>query len=379
MINRLKNSAGPTSRQASSRMSGARALAPVPLQVLVGVLDHHDGGVHHGADGDGDAAEAHDVGVHAQRVHDGESDQHPDRQHEDGHQGAPEMQQEQRAYRRHHRAFLDQGAAQVVDGPEDQVGAVVHRLDRDAFRQARREFGQAVLDVLDDLQGVLAVAGQRDAGNHLALAVEFGDAAPLVRDQFHPRHVAQQHRGAVLGLEDQAFQVGLAMQVAAPAHHVLGLRPLDHPAADIAVAVLQHLGHRPQRKPEGLQLVGIDRDLVLLDEAAEARDLRHALGLGQLVAHEPVLQGAQFRQRIGLAQQRVLVDPAHPGGVRPQLRRHVRGQAPGGEVQVFQDAGTRPVDIGAVLENDVDEGRAEEGEPRTTLERGTLSMDVARG
>jgi hypothetical protein len=37
------------------------------------------------------------------------------------------------------------------------------------------------------------------------------------------------------------------------------------------------------------------------------------------------------------------------------------GHAPGGEVEVLQHARARPVDVGAVLEDDVDEGRAEEG------------------
>ena len=36
-------------------------LALVALEVLVGVLDHDDDGVDHRADGDGDAAERHDV------------------------------------------------------------------------------------------------------------------------------------------------------------------------------------------------------------------------------------------------------------------------------------------------------------------------------
>ena len=39
------------------------------LQVLVGVFDHHDGRVDHRANGDRDAAQAHDVGVHAQQAH----------------------------------------------------------------------------------------------------------------------------------------------------------------------------------------------------------------------------------------------------------------------------------------------------------------------
>ena len=63
------------------------------------------------------------------------------------------------------------------------------------------------------------------------------------------------------------------------------------------------------------------------------------------------------------ASTRVLVDPAHArwhparaAGVTP-LR-----QAAGSEVEVFQHARARPVDVGAVLENDVDERRAEERE-----------------
>ena len=40
-------------------------LALVALHVLVRVFDHDDDGVHHGADGDGNAAQRHDVGADA--------------------------------------------------------------------------------------------------------------------------------------------------------------------------------------------------------------------------------------------------------------------------------------------------------------------------
>ncbi len=50
----------------------ARLVLRRSLQVLVGVLDHDDGRVDHGANGDGDAAEAHDVRAHAERPHRGE-------------------------------------------------------------------------------------------------------------------------------------------------------------------------------------------------------------------------------------------------------------------------------------------------------------------
>jgi hypothetical protein len=65
--------------------------------MLVRVLDHHDGGVDHGADGDGDAAQAHQVGGHAERAHGDEGDQDADRQHQDGDQRAAHVQQENEA------------------------------------------------------------------------------------------------------------------------------------------------------------------------------------------------------------------------------------------------------------------------------------------
>ncbi|MNX98826.1 hypothetical protein D3C86_1312470 [compost metagenome] len=56
------------------------------LNLLVGVLDHHHGGIDHGADGDGDSAQGHDVGVDALVAHDDEGNQHPHRQRNDRHQ-----------------------------------------------------------------------------------------------------------------------------------------------------------------------------------------------------------------------------------------------------------------------------------------------------
>ena len=112
MISSEKNSAGPTSLQAAMMASVAARVAfgLQPLEMLVRVLDHDDGGIDHGADGDGDAAQAHDVGVHAQQAHGDEGDQHADRQHDDGHQGAAHMQQEHDADQRDDDAFLEQRA-----------------------------------------------------------------------------------------------------------------------------------------------------------------------------------------------------------------------------------------------------------------------------
>jgi hypothetical protein len=86
---------------------------------------------------------------------------------------------------------------------------------------------------VDDLQRILAIAGHRDARHHFPFAVQFGQPPPLVRRQFHPRDVADQHRRALVGLDHQAFDVVLAAQVALAAHHVLGLGHFHHAATHV--------------------------------------------------------------------------------------------------------------------------------------------------
>ena len=194
------------------------------------------------------------------------------------------------------QAFFEQGGFQGGDGPLDQLGAVVDRLDLRALGQARSDLGEPRLDVLDHRERVLAIALDGDAADRLALAVQLGRAAALVGRQFHPRHVAQQHRSAALGLEHDALDVLDAAQIAAPAHHVFGLGQFDHPPANVPVGVADRLAQPRQRNVEGLEAARIDHHAVLADEAADAGDLGHAFGLGQGEADLPVLGRAQLRQ-----------------------------------------------------------------------------------
>src|SRR5438045_1421132 len=50
-----------------------------------------------------------------------------------------------------------------------------HRMDK--LRKRGRDFGKLLLDAVDHMQCILAIALQRDATHHLALAIELGDAA----------------------------------------------------------------------------------------------------------------------------------------------------------------------------------------------------------
>ncbi len=127
MTSREKKSAGPTSLAASIMTCARGSSGRQPLEVLVRVLDHDDRRVHHGADGDRDAAEAHDVGADARaRTCTMNGDQHADRQGEDGDQRAADVQQEDDADERDDRCFPRCSVSlQRVDGAVDQLGAVV--------------------------------------------------------------------------------------------------------------------------------------------------------------------------------------------------------------------------------------------------------------
>ena len=108
--------------------------------MLVGVLDHDDRRIHHGANGNGDAAQAHDVGIEPQHVHGGQRDEHADGQHDDGHQRAPCVHEKHHADHGHDDAFLDQDPFQIVDRPMDQVGTVIDGLQRHTLRQTAGDF-----------------------------------------------------------------------------------------------------------------------------------------------------------------------------------------------------------------------------------------------
>ena len=89
-----------------------RGVAAVPfakvLQMLVGVFHHDDGRVHHRADGDGDAAQRHDVRGQAEPMHRHEGKDDRNRQGDDGHQSGTDVPEENQADQRHDDAFLDQ-------------------------------------------------------------------------------------------------------------------------------------------------------------------------------------------------------------------------------------------------------------------------------
>ena len=97
----------------------------------------------------------------------------------------------------------------VSIGRLDQLRAVVDRHDLGALRQARRDLGEARLDALDHVERIGPEALQNDAARDLALAVQFGEAAPLVRTELDPRDVPHPKGRAVVGFQHDVLDVAM--------------------------------------------------------------------------------------------------------------------------------------------------------------------------
>jgi hypothetical protein len=86
------------------------------FDVLVRVLDHDHCRIHHGSDRDRDAAQGHDVRVHALVVHDDECHENAQGQRNDGDHGRAQMEQENEAHQRDDDEFFDQLLVQIAHG-----------------------------------------------------------------------------------------------------------------------------------------------------------------------------------------------------------------------------------------------------------------------
>ncbi len=296
-------------------------------------------------------------------MHDDERDQDTDRQAEENDCGRAQVKQKYRTDQRHNEELLDELALQGVDRALDEVRAVVGHDHVDAIRQAALEFRQTLLDHVDGLRRVLTPAHDDDAADDFAFAVELGDAAAHLRTQPDLRDVREHQRRAFLVYaERDVGEVLLVLQVAGRADHVLGFAHLDDGAAGLLVAVADRVLEPRQWNAEGAQLVGIDHDLVLAHHAADRRHLGDARHRLQLVLQEPVLQAAQLREVVlaGAVHERVLEDPADAGCVGSERRLRILGELPRDLAQVLEHPRAGPVEVGAVLEDDVHVGIAEE-------------------
>ena len=254
-------------------------------------------------------------------------------------------------------SLFNQRVAQRVHGMIDEDAAVIERNDPDARRKARLNLVDLLLDGFDHFARVGAVADD-DHPAHGFFAVFVENAAAELRTKLDAGHVAHRHRRAVVGAKRDVLNVLQPANQADAAHHLLGVARLHHLRADVVVAALHRGNHILERNVVGAQLHGIEIDLVLLHESADAGDFGHSGHGVELVLDEPVLDGMQ-RAAVVRALDRVPEDLAHAGCIRPHHRRDARGQKAAGKAEPLQHAGARKVDVHRILEDHVDHREAE--------------------
>ena len=334
-----------------------RLSARVGLIVAKDVLRDDDAGVHEDADGDGDPTQRHDVRRDAEDFHQEERRQDRQRERQRHDQDRSKVQQEDDVGEGHEEDFLDEGLPQGADGPRDQRRAVVERQDLHAGRQTARDLGELLLDTPDDLRRALAVSHRDDAADDF-LALLFQRAAPEFRPQRDGAEIRDVDGSSSAGGHDDLLDIGDVVDEAEPPHDVLEPAPLEHLAAHVVVRHLHGLDHVADRQAISREAIRVHVDLVLPDETSDRSNLGDAGDGVQLVAHVPVLDRAQRPQVLPLGLDGVPEDLAHRGRVGAEHRGDAPGKQRPHEVETLENAGPGEVEIGAVLQDDVDHREA---------------------
>src|SRR5213082_320769 len=186
--------------------------------------------------------------------------------------------------------LLEQRAPQCLDGPVDQVRAVVRRHDPDAGRQRGRDLGNPLLHAVDHTQRVLAIAHHHDPTHGLPSAIPLGDPEPQVGPDRHPGHITDPHRAPILSDADRDLpDVPDSTEVAEPANRVVRARDFHRARPNVLVGPAYGRDDLARRYAVGEEPGRVEQYLVLAHEPAQTRDLRHARHGLKRVAHLEVL------------------------------------------------------------------------------------------
>jgi hypothetical protein len=367
------------------------------------VLHHHDGVVHHEADGEDDRQQGEEVDGEPEGLHqeDAADKRYRDRHHRDEHRA--ERAEEEEDDDHDDQQGVAQGLEHFANGAVDIFGGVVGHTRLQAGRQVvldRRHFRANALEHVDGV----GVGQGPDPHEHGGLAREADLGVVVLGAERHVGDLPQAHDGAVLLAHRQApelfhgAQVGVGGQVdlderaLAPAEcgqevvrrkrlahlgradvqgrHPLGFEPDPHGkgAAAEDVGPLHPGDGRQARLDDAREIVG---DLVLLQDAGGEAQIgrgefavgrldvdRGHLGLGRQIAPHLVDLGADLGQGLG----GVEVEPQarlDGGKAEGALRLHVfdavgRGD---GALQRRGDEAAHQVGVGA----DVDGGDGDRG------------------
>src|ERR1019366_188889 len=246
---------------------------------------------------------------------------------------------------------------QILDGAQNQFGPIVRGDNLYTGRKTSLDVMELLLNAIDQLESVLPLPHDHDPGYRLPGSVPVRDAAPDIRPERYVAHVGDANRNsALIFREHDLADVVSRLRISTAAHHVLGAAEFHQSPADVIVAAAHCVHYFADRDIERLELVRVNIDLVLPHEAAQRRDLGDTRNRLEAIAQVPVLVAAQVGQAL-LARcidKGILKYPADTSGVWPQFGFDALRQARQDVRKILQSAGTRPVNVGAFLKDDVD-------------------------
>ena len=158
--------------------------------------------------------------------------------------------------------------------------------------------------------------------------------------------------------DDDVFDVVNGLNVSLSPDEIFGIRHLDDFPTDVVVGSHDGVLDAGDRYPVPFQLVRIYVNLVLAHVTADGSHFGHSLNTLEVKLHIPILHSAK-RSQIILPFQRVPEDVAHAGPVGAELHLCACRQCGLYCRQFFENTTPGPVEIGRLIENDIDERHPE--------------------
>ncbi len=300
--------------------------------------------------------ETHQVAVDAERLHHAEGEEHAER-YDAGHdKSGAVVAKEEHEDEDHDEAALNEVARYGALHAVHELGAVDEWFYDDALGQRTLYLCDALLDVAAHLLEVLALEHDGDACHHFALAVSRDGAEACGVAYVYVRHIQDSHHCRADGAYGDVAQVVDAACHAYAAYEVLLVGLLYVAAASVGVVLLQSVEDLADGDAVGVEALRIYSHLILLHVAAPTADLRHAGRAGQLLAHYPVLYGAQVGEGVFLfvallGPYGIVVYLAQTGGYRSHLGVGALGKVLGSPLEHLVHLRACPVDVGIVVED----------------------------
>ncbi len=251
------------------------------------VLDHDDRTIDHEAEVD--RAEAHQAAGDAHPLHHRDREEHRQRNHRRHDQPRPEVPEKGEQNGDDQDGPLEEVLLHGLEDVVDQVGSLVNDVNLDVLRQKFAHILHGLVHGHGDVAGIFSHPHEDQAENDLPLALSRRPSAADGVAEFDVGNVPDADGDALdRGDDDIGDLVDVADQ-ADPLNEVHVAGPVDRPAADVLVVLPKGLDHFVERQMILGELHGLHLNLVLLGQATQSVDLRHARHASQAWADHPVL------------------------------------------------------------------------------------------